>query len=596
MRFSGSVLRQSGTSRPTELSQAEVRASVDRNGDGAIGAGESVTVHTDADGKYALDVAVKAGDTVVVRFAKSGVASVHRTIQGAPSGNMILSMTLKEMETLSCTGSSCTGQSGLVMSGLPAGTAGRARVFNPVTDTDAFPGSFQDSTGKLLESGVFATFALEDQLGDPLEALATPATVKMRIPRDTWPVVKDIAGGNGRIDVPLYAFDEVKGTWVREGEGFLEDGGGAVVPETALASIKEGSYPGTLFAVGQLSHFSSWNVDWPVESHGRIGGEVGECWWNGERKPCAGATVTASGASYTGTSTPQTVGADGSFSIDVMRSEAPGEDLDGDGVTGETTTVRIRVAWDGRVYDVGTKDMPATQATEGGGDTYDAGTITLDDANLLEAGLCTVAGHVSWADGSPAEGAFVFSWDDEVPSELVDALCFTGTQFLCTIMAATDPEGAFSVVAPAMGGLTTSAFAIRQVGGDPNVTEWGYGERTFASCPDLPISLSMDQGWIAVTPTVAWNGTQISWTPAGYGALLLEVYSPTAGLKWAVEAQAGAIGSPVTYGLVPAGATQLWPDAGSPGAIETGDVIWISISGTATNGIAYWGFGELVVP
>jgi hypothetical protein len=445
---------------------------------------------------------------------------------------------------------------------------------------------------------VFATFALEDGLGSPLDNLATPATVKMRIPRDTWGVVKDIDAVAAGIQVPLYWFDEVKGTWIREGQGHLEDGDGATVPASALASIKDGSYAGALFAVGALTHFSSWNVDWPVETHGRIGGELGECWWNGERKPCAGATVTARGDSYTGTSTPQTVGDDGRFSIAVMRSEGPGEDLDGDGVTGEETDVALRAVWEGRVYDLGVTGMPATQATPGGGDTKDLGVLTLDDrppnSNLLEVGLCTVTGQVLWSDGAPSVNATVWSWDDDIASDVWDSLCLVDP-FPCTIFASTDPEGAFSVTTPTLGGPTLWALNTREVGGDARVVEFALGSRTYGACPSGPVSLTLDQGYVSVSATVELTANVVSWTPAAFGAAFIEVVSET-GLKWLVATDGVPMSSPITYGSVPAGAIQSFPEGASPAPLASGDIIWVLVYGTTASGVPYSGGGELVVP
>jgi hypothetical protein len=599
MHFSGAVRRDTGSGQPATVSGVEVRASVDRNGDGAIGAGEFVTVQSDAQGAYTLDIPVAQGDLVVLRFSRSGSGTVYRAVRSAPGGSMVTSATLKDLESLACnaTTGACTTQSGLVVNGLPAGTGGSARVFNPVTETGAFPGDFNDSSGNLLQSGVFASFALEDGSGAPLERLSTPATIKMKMPRDTWPVVRDITPGTDRIEVPLYAFDEARGTWVREGTGHLENEAGDLVPESDAASIRAGTYTGTIFAVGEVSHFSSWNCDWPVTSHGRVGGEVGECWWNGERKPCSGATVTARGVTYTGTSTPFTVGADGRFGIDVMRSEGTGEDLDGNGVTGETSRVAVRVVWNGQVYDLGSVTMPST-ATSNGSATADMGRVVLDESNRVRPTLCQVNGVLRRANGTPVTDGTgtIYSWDEEVPSDVVISMCFQGNQYLCKPVATVDPTGAFSVVVPEMGALTVYGWSMREP--TPAISEYGWGTRTFTSCPPGPITLTLDTGWRAVTPTVSVTGATISWSPAEYGAAILSVVPGTSGAepyKWFVGSDA-PMSSPVGYGVLPAGATQAWPASGAPAPLASQDQISIYLSGVSADGFAYWGWATTTLP
>jgi len=148
------------------------------------------------------------------------------------------------------------------------------------------------------------------------------------------------ADGAYTLDVPLYWFDEVKGTWVRDDNpGHLEDAQGKVIAPSSLPAIHDGSFAGAIYAVGNVTHFSTWNIDWPISTFGCVSGRVLD--ENG--KPAEGATVTVRGVSYTGTSTPMVLGADGHFCLEAMRSEAPGEDLDGNGKAGEKTTVSIRV-------------------------------------------------------------------------------------------------------------------------------------------------------------------------------------------------------------------------------------------------------------
>ncbi len=317
LQIAGKVLADSGAGGTSALPAAEVRVTIDRNANGVVDAGEAVTATSGADGAYSLQLTVTAGETAVVRFSKSGLAPVFRTLRAAPSTSVPVSATLRALDTLTAQGSTLAAANGSVsLAGLPAGATGSARVFNPVTETDAFPGDFSDSAGNRLVSGVFGTFEMRDGSGQKLEQLAAPATLKMRVPRDTWASIVDITSGNSQIDVPLYSFREATGEWIRDGAGHLEDGAGVALLPAALASLLDGSYVGAVYAVGQVSHFSTWNVDWPIASHGCVSGRVVDT----AGAPVAGATVTVSGVSYTGTSTPVTVGADGRFCVEVMRS------------------------------------------------------------------------------------------------------------------------------------------------------------------------------------------------------------------------------------------------------------------------------------
>jgi hypothetical protein len=247
MRLLGSVRSQPSVGGvPVSLQGAEVKATIDRNRDGAISDDETYSATTDADGAYTLDVPVDAGDTVVVRFAIEGSVPMLQTLDAAPKTSMILNARLRQFESLDCVGTACALREGsLALRGLPPGTRGGARVFNPVSETDAFPGEFKDSSGNLIVPGVFASFDLEDDAGTALHQLAGPAEIRIRMPREVWAAVSDVTLGNNQIDVPLYSFDEVKGLWLRDpGLARLQDGNGTIIAPSSIASIRDGTFAG----------------------------------------------------------------------------------------------------------------------------------------------------------------------------------------------------------------------------------------------------------------------------------------------------------------------------------------------------------------
>jgi len=82
-----------------------------------------------------IPLPVNPGETVVSRFASDGAAPVLRSMKAAPKARMVLNATLRRLEQLECTGTSCLlPQGGVELGGLPAGTTGGARAFNPVTE------------------------------------------------------------------------------------------------------------------------------------------------------------------------------------------------------------------------------------------------------------------------------------------------------------------------------------------------------------------------------------------------------------------------------------------------------------------------------
>jgi len=576
--------------QPSALAGATVRGTIDRDGNGTIEAGEEVSTTTDSDGKYQLQLTAEKGDTLVVGFHEDGVASLYRTIVTGPEGDVALNATLYGFEDLSCDGPRCAvSGSALSIEGLPDDVSGSATLFNPVTDPEAFPGDFSDRDGNLLLSGVFAAVELLDGSGNPLRQLDKPATLRMRMPRDSWSIVQDITPGNGQIDVPLYSFAEVLGTWIREGQGVLEDGNGRTLGEGELGDIRSGAYAGVVVARGEVQHFSYWNVDWPVTTHACITGIIIDA----DGKAVRGATVTTRGVTYTGTSTPQTTGRDGRFCVEVMRSEGPGEDVDQDGIRGETQRVVLRISARGKVYDGGEYNIPASQASCGTTGCLDIGKIRLIKDRELKPVVCTLSGTVRSVDGTPVEGASVLAWDETVDAEVQFALCSELPQHFCQFFATTDAEGAFTITSVVLDGLFYYAYDNAE-DETSSLLRWSQGNTR--GCPSQPLEIILSEGFRNVTVTAAVGGGVISWMPAAYGATSVYVTGDT-GFKWVVSATSSNIGTPVTYGTVPVGAEQTFPFDGSPPApLSSGDTVQIFVSGTGSDGYPYSGIGTAVVP
>lgn len=586
----GKVLQASGQGGGiSPAPDADISATIDRNGNGQIDGGEAYTGSADFEGDYSLNLAVAEGLQVVLEFRSNDSAPLFRTLEASPGGDVMLNVTLRTAEELVCTGERCALQGDrLTIEGLPAGVTGGAQLFNPVTQPDAFPGDFADSEGNVLLSGVFASVDLVDGAGQPVTQLTTPATLRMQMPRETWSIVVDITPGNGSIDVPFYAFDEVAGTWIRDGAGMLVDSEDVLISEGALASIRNGSYAGNVFARGQVQHFSYWNVDWPIESHGCISGRM----LDADGMPARGATVIVRGVTYVGSST-ATADADGRFCVDVLRSENPGEDVDQDGVPGETQRVAIRVTYQGRVYDGGAADVPTQPAT------CDVGCGNIGDVQLtpdreLQPALCTFTAVVRDRQGVLVPGAAVFAGDETVDPDVAAELCADTPLQFCLSIGSTDENGEVSLTAVVIDTLFIVALSTAQ-DGESTLQRWG--EATSTGCPTQPVQLTLTEGYRQIFLTVEFipPGT-ISWTPTTYGVTAVGVTSVLT-QKWLVAAGVPGLAPPVSYGTVPPGAVQVIPfGGGSPAALASGDFITVSLTAPADDGYTVIGSGFTVVP
>ncbi len=574
------------------LADAQVQLTIDADGDGKIAASERVTATADEAGNYEIGAKVQKGQNVVVSFSEEGYAPIFRRVVAGPKAEMVLNVALASLEPLECEGARCAMEGNrLSIKGLREGLAGSARVFNPVTETHLFPGGFDDSDGNLLISGVFSAVQLQDESGAELHQLEEDVELRMQMPQDTWPVIVDLQPDNDRIDIPLYAFDEAKGTWVRHAkDGWLEDGSGGIIPESELASIRGGTWTGVIIATGEVNHFSYWNVDWPVESHGCIEGLIRDP----DGEIAEGATVTASGRTYTGTSASQTTGDDGRFALDVMRSEGS-DDVDQDGTPGETHRIALRVVHGGKVYDAGEFDAPVEPGSDGE-NCGDVGIIELGPEKELVAGVCSLHGTIVDEQGQPLEGVGVYAWDDTVPDEVEMALCGEFYEN-CQYWASTDMDGAWQASAAVMDLVTV--WGMHSWESDDGVSHLRYGNTSRLGCPPDAITVRLTEGWDTFELTLTVGEGQIAWSPAVNAS---QIYVVDAGgvPKWIVSTDGEndpGFPSPVTYGTTPAGAVVVWPTDGSaPAPLASGDTVQVASYRFGATGIWNWAIGSYVVP
>jgi hypothetical protein len=429
-------------------------------------------VQTDPTGHYQLAMNVTLGEQVVLVARAATMAPAFQVIQAGPNASLAFNLLLRSLNPLTCAGQSCkTSDNRVSIAGLPAGVAGSARAFNPVTERNAFPGPFVDSTGKLLTSGVFAEVQLQDQNGLRVSQLPAPATLRMRIPTETWSTTQDIHPNTGKIEVPLYAFDEVKGQWVLESEGVLETDAGAALPESELAAVRNGTHQGGLFVAGPVTHFSSWNMDFATSKRQCVTILV----TNEKGEPVEGAAVHAEGVTYVGGSAWKTVGKDGKVCEKVLPSELPGEDLNGNGISGEQHKSHVLVKYKGEIYEGGTLTAP-TQ-TNLSADCTGCIDLTISLISSLPAELCTVEGVVVDDLNTPVAGATVIGFDETVPEERYTQLCGS-TSSNCTGLVMSDGAGLFRLKFPIISSMPMDVTGFKITPASILI-----GSKTLSGCP-----------------------------------------------------------------------------------------------------------------
>jgi hypothetical protein len=493
--FRGTVLLGGSNALPTAAAGVKVTIKSDINGDGKFLGKESASAMTDAQGHYQVAFPVLLGRPVMLEMSKAGYAKYMTAYPDvAPAAVVIKNNTLQSLNSLSVSQGTAQSTDGkITLMGLPSNISSvDARVFNPNTEAAQFPGEFADDQNNLLVSSVFSAIEAKDSRGSAVTNLGANTMLCMEIPRDTWSTMGDLTPGNSQIDIPLYFYDEASGEWKRNAaNGWLEDPNHVKISEAQLASIQNGSYSGRVYGAGPITHLSYWNVDWPIDSHTCIRGIIVDS----NNIPVTGANVTVKGLTYTG-STSASAQSDGAFCVEIMRSEGPAEDLDRDGVPGETQQVQILVSHGGNFYTFGPFNSPQAQATCDTGGGLDISLLRLIEASRLTATVCTVTGRMVYSGtaqggtstlnaGDPIGGATVYGFD----SEAVDLLSQCLGDGTC-IFGTTDANGNFSFNTVILSSLTVYGTKTETV--SQGAFNYYFGTGSFTGCPLAPITLSAD--------------------------------------------------------------------------------------------------------
>ena len=294
-------------------------------------------------------------------------------------------------------------------------------VFDLVSDMDngnevlATPGNFTavNNVGeeKTLESYGMVQVNMTTPSGEDLQLGSQGSVIRLPVQNlGAPPVVGD--------EISAWSYNEVLGKWEEEVVGTVAEFDGQLVWEF------------------EAPHFSTWNCDRPISTHGCLTGAV----TNSQGEPRSGATVRAVGITYISTTTARTA-QDGSFCLEVKNGETVWAEISYS-IAGQTATQRT---------DPVSISPGQASCSLGEGTCNDLGTIPVDIQTCI-------SGVVVSALNVPRAGVQVMS-----PSGGV---------------ATTDANGAFCMTTPVF--QTSEVFALTEV------NEVGYKPVRVFTQPGLP--------------------------------------------------------------------------------------------------------------
>jgi len=294
-------------------------------------------------------------------------------------------------------------------------------VFDLVSGTDdgneilATPGDFTavNSVGeeKTLESYGMVQVNMTTPSGEDLQLGSQASTIRLPVQSlGVPPIIGD--------EIAAWSYNETLGKWEEEAVGIVAEFDGQLVWEFEAA------------------HFSTWNCDRPISTHGCLTGTVTDS----AGTPRSGATVRAVGITYISTTTARTT-QDGSFCLEVKNGETVWAEISYS-IAGQTATQRT----DPVSISPGQASCALGEST-----CNDLGSIPVDIQTCI-------SGVVVSSLNAPREGVQVMS-----PSGGVTT---------------TDANGSFC--------MTTPVFQMSEVFALTEVDEVGYKPVRIFTQPGLP--------------------------------------------------------------------------------------------------------------
>jgi len=374
----------------------------------------------------------------------------------------------------------------------------------------------------------------------PVVVLATPSAGAhvTQVPRANWralPFERDPQGG---LVVPLWTVVRRTGVWSRSSTARLLTPQGTSVPVNNWDAIHSTTYPGEL-----------WLELRPPE------GPDGRFLVAGPRLPAACACFTLmhngqAAAAYLATLEGALLGgpplklptnAQGELCATHAPSEADGEDLDGNGVAGETRTISVHgVSRDG-VHASGT--FTAEQTTAAG--CTQRGALDLQTVANPTVQQVTVHGVTLDGAGNPVASALVMARDLTVTPAEHTATC----QGICVVQVHSGGDGVFDLVVPSRGRVAVRAqWTLEQ----PDGTSVHHQADAWVTNPQQ-VTLLMEPMTAEVPVTVRVDQDVVTWDPP-LRASRLSLRRQDGLELWRVAGSASGISPPVTLGQAPEGA------------------------------------------
>ena len=260
-----------------------------------------VTGATDANGEYQLNN-VPVGERVMLDVSAAGYETNMRVVDILEGQTSMVSASLLPVGTMEMVDPaaggnvSIAGSTAMVMfdAGEIDSTASEVMVtltdVDPGASPDNMPGDFMGMDGgemTMIESLGAISVNIMDDSGNEVP-LSNGSMATIRIPLSS-------RNANPDPTIPLWAFDESTGLWMREGSAQL-------VTEN-----------GESYYQGEVAHFSYWNADKRLETITLTG-----CVVDAQGERVSGVRIKSSGVDYTGTSRARS-DSNGEFRIQVRR-------------------------------------------------------------------------------------------------------------------------------------------------------------------------------------------------------------------------------------------------------------------------------------
>lgn len=509
---------------------------------------ELIANTTSSAGGYRLAVTVTAGTRVVLIARLPSYAPFAKAFVAGPFTEVTQAFSLEPMTSLECVDTACSAPAlDLEWLAPPQGAAGTAAAFeleleSPVqVDVDAERPNVLAMAFPQLSGGAEGTLAV-------------------RVPLTRWSGLSDATPGNGFLEVAAATFDPNTGEWARVAAVPLHSEAGLPIPESALPSLQRAEYAG-----GAIAHFPFTNERFLAvlgtrAAEGCVTGTL-----SAEGKPAQGATVALPGTE------PVSTDEAGAFCAIASLGD---------------TLLRGSGQYAGLPYALGSIARPTT-AAKCGGDCKQLGELDVLPDALQLSELCKFSGRVIDVQGNPVANAEVVGFDDSVAGNAVTAFCGKiGTR--CSLATPSAADGAFTLNVPL---LSSVYFGARVSSSSAAGDVQRRGGQRFVSCPNEPLTLKLQRGEDRLEVSATFLGDSLTWLPPRAAARLTVLDS--AGLpKWELVAP-GGLTPPLTFGVVPPGATALTP---ASAVSASGDSFVVELDGMGRDGIGYLGVGTATRP